>query len=196
MDGHSSGSLRSLHPPGNAGKSPGISFSFLYFDYFLFSWIVFSLCSWGLILSPNFKQMKMLLSIQQRLWLAFAFMYLHISFQRSDSMVTGPVSTSHKQVTTWVLVVSFMDPLSLSASPVGRHPLLIAAPFSQASSVCGETSSSYRCPFLLSIFSLSLFMPNSLLSRYFCFLLQFSPTKLLSIFSTLFPIQGFPGIGR
>ncbi|ELR49225.1 hypothetical protein M91_06186 [Bos mutus] len=56
--------------------------------------------------------------------------------QRSDSMVTGPVSTSHKQVTTWVLVVSFMDPLSLSASPVGRHPLLIAVPFSQASSVC------------------------------------------------------------
>ena len=52
----------------------------------------------------------------------------------------------------------------------------------------------YHCFFFLSIFNLSLFMLNSLLSRN-GFLLHFSPLKLLSYFSTLFPIQRCPGMG-
>lgn len=97
-------------------------------------------------------------------------MCLHVSFQRWDSMVRGPISTQViNRVATWVLVVSFMDLLSLSSSPWGD------------------------ILFLSLSLSLSIFQSLSLLilvlSVWELLLSHLSPQSYYLSFSPLFPIQ-------
>lgn len=120
--------------------------------------------------TPDFKWVKTYSPICQRHWFIFVFyVLLYFSSHRFHYMGTRPISTGHQKVGMWMLVVGFMELLSLPAHPVGRHH------------------------FLKHLQS-SLFMPNSLLSRNY-FLLHSSPMKLLPDFSILFPIQRFPGVG-
>ena len=109
-------------------------------------------------------------SIHQRQWLAFAFRYFHISSWRSDTTVMRPISMSQTD-----------------------HAVGSGSQFhGPAQSLCfprGETSSSYCYPFLLSIFSLSLLMPNSFLSSNFCFLSHFLPQSYYLTFQPCFPFK-------
>ena len=83
-----------------------------------------------------------------------------------------------------------MRPISMSQTD---HDVGSGSQFHRpAQSLCfprGETSSSYCYPFLSSIFSLSLLMPNPFLSSNFCFLSHFLPQSYYLTFQPCFPFK-------